>query len=176
MDNYGDENLDRGAGNGPSQGPIRSTNMMECSVSVKIPQFYSENPEWWFAQVESAFSVAGIIRDDTKCGYVVANLDKTAFPLVWGVISSLPTQGKYDAIKSRIINAYAEINVSKLRRLLRGQELGEDRPSVFLERMKTLAAGRCNDDVLKLIFMEQMPETIRGILAISDTEDLSRLS
>lgn len=146
------------------------------AVSVKIPPFYPDNPEWWFSQVECAFAVSGITRDETKYSYVVMNLDKTVMPLIWDVVSAPPTHLQYETLKERILSTFSESNETKLRRLLRGQELGNEKPSFFLQKLRTLAAGQYNNEVLKTIFFEQLPENVKGILAVSDTIDLSWLA
>jgi len=54
--------------------------------------------------------------------------------------------------------------------------MGDDKPTVFLQRIRNLAGGQCNDNVLRSLFMEQLPEHVRGILAISQLDDLATLA
>lgn len=39
-----------------------------------------------------------------------------------------------------------------------------------------MAAGQVTDEILKSIFMEQLPENVRTILAISEVQDLAKLA
>ncbi|KAK2578544.1 hypothetical protein KPH14_012573 [Odynerus spinipes] len=126
---------------------------------VKLPPFWKENPSLWFVQVESAFAIHRITSDDTKFRYVVLNLDPTALPLVSDIVSRPPEGKKYEALKARLIGAFDETTESKLRKLLRGHEIGDEKPSVFLQRLKNLAG-----------------ESIRTVLAISEVADLSKLA
>lgn len=75
-----------------------------------------------------------------------------------------------------MIGSLDETAESKLRKLLRGNEIGDQRPSVFLQKLRNLAGGQCNDNVLRTLFMEQLPENIRTVLAISEVTDLSKLA
>ncbi|RLU20852.1 hypothetical protein DMN91_007466 [Ooceraea biroi] len=61
------------------------------------------------------------------------------------------------------------------RRLLGSHELSDEKPSVFLQKLRNLAAGQVTDEILRTIFMEQLPENVRAILAISEVSDLGRL-
>ncbi|KYM98107.1 hypothetical protein ALC62_11196 [Cyphomyrmex costatus] len=87
-----------------------------------------------------------------------------------------PLEGKYLAIKNRIINTLEGINQSRLRKLLRSHEIEDDKPSVFLQRLRHLAGGHCTDSVLRTLFLEQLPDSVRAVLAISDGEDLFKLA
>ena len=59
---------------------------------------------------------------------------------------------------------------------LNAVEIGDEKPSLFLQRLKNLAGGQCNDNVLKTLFMEQLPDNIRAVLAISEVTDLNKLA
>lgn len=69
-----------------------------------------------------------------------------------------------------------ETSASRLRKLLTAHELGEDKPSILLQKMRNLAEGQVTDGVLRTIFLEQLPENVRAILSISEVGDLSKLA
>jgi len=60
--------------------------------------------------------------------------------------------------------------------LLKGQVGFEGKPTHFVAHLRRLNGGMCNDTVLKSILFEQLPETCRGILAASKSEDLQELA
>ena len=78
-------------------------NFGTSSVSVKPPQFYRNNPEGWFRQLESQFHLAGITKSVTKYHYVIAALpeDIACDPLV----DDIGQTAQEDLIKSRLISA-----------------------------------------------------------------------
>jgi hypothetical protein len=43
-------------------------------VAVRLPSFYAEEPEEWFASAEAQFTLAGITEQNTKF-YVFSQLD-----------------------------------------------------------------------------------------------------
>jgi len=82
----------------------------------------------------------------------------------------------YDRMKERIINAFSSSNETKLRQLLKGQVGFEGKSTHFVAHLRRLNGSMCNDTMLKSILFEQLPETCRGILAASETEDLQELA
>lgn len=62
---------------------------------------------------------------------MLTNLDPATIPFVADIITNPPLNGKYEAIKRRIIEAFGESQEAKLRKLLRGQEILDERPSHF---------------------------------------------
>lgn len=59
---------------------------------------------------------------------------------------------------------------------MRGEIISDGKLSLILNRIRHLSRGRCSDEVIKSIFLEHLPESCRAVLAISDTDDLSRLA
>lgn len=150
--------------------------MLSAASLIKIPPFWRENPTLWFSQAEAAFAISRVTSDDTKFRYIILNLDNAALPFVADLLASPPTQNKYEALKGRTLDSFDETQETKLRRLLRGQELGDEKPSNCLHRIKNLAGGQCSETILRTIFMELLPDNIRTILAISEVTDLTKLA
>ncbi|XP_046802976.1 uncharacterized protein LOC124418977 [Lucilia cuprina] len=144
----------------------------------KLPPFWKENPKLWLMQIESIFGISGITRDETKFQYVIGNIDSNFLPHVSDILESPPSDGtsKYQAVKDRLIGTFSESQESKLRRLLKSHQLGDQKPSHFLQVMRNLASGQLNDALLKTLFLEQLPEDVRSILVISQVSDVSALA
>ncbi|XP_076232889.1 uncharacterized protein LOC143178244 [Calliopsis andreniformis] len=157
-------------------GQQQNSGAINATSSVRLPPFWKENPGLWFAQVEAALSIARISSDDSKYRYVVVHLDQNILPMVSDILIDPPQQNKYQTIKSRIINAFEETNESKLRKLMHGLEISEEKPSNFLQKLRNLSNGQCNDSILRSLFLERLPDNIRSILAISEVSDLQKLA
>lgn len=150
---------------------------VETIKNVKLPaQFWHNDPELFFSVAESQFALNNITADITKFRLLIGNLDAKTLATVADIVNKPPEQDKYDAIKKRIIDSFAESQETKLRRLLHGLSLGDDKPSAFLQRLRNLAGTSCNDNILRSLFLEQMPENIRGILAVAETTALSDMA
>ncbi|XP_076545673.1 uncharacterized protein LOC143305527 [Osmia lignaria lignaria] len=153
------------------------TNATVYSASLKkLPPFWKENPVLWFAQVEAAFDLARITSDETKYRHVITHLDQVVLPFVADILTQPPARGKYEAIKNKIIGTFDESPESKLRHVLRGRGLGDEKPSYYLQRIRNLAGGQISENVLRSLFLDQLPDNIRSILAISETQDLGKLA
>ncbi|XP_071580672.1 uncharacterized protein [Temnothorax nylanderi] len=161
----------------PQEGNEEKGYELNAVKALKLPQpFWRDNPARYFTVAEMTFALHRVTSDDSKYRYVVIHLDADFLGLVGDIIDSPPTHGKYEALKQRIIDSLSESQETRLRRLLRGQAMGDEKPSVFLQRLRNLAGGQCNDSVLRSLFMEQMPEHMRGILAISQLDDLATIA
>lgn len=141
-----------------------------------MPPFWKENPALWFAQVEAAFAIHRITGDESKFRYVVLHADQSVLPFVADLITAPPAQDKYLKLKERICTVLGKTSATKIRRLLGSHEMGDEKPSIFLQRLRNLAVGQVTDEILKSIFMEQLPENMRSILAISEVQDLTKLA
>ena len=78
------------------------------AVSLKLPPFWTADPELWFARAESQFNTRQppVTSDRTRFDYVVAALDNTTCREVAAVIRAPPLDRAYDAIKASLIEAF----------------------------------------------------------------------
>lgn len=166
----------------PPQGqnvpPENHNHVDEVNVvrNLKIPPFWRENPMLWFAQVEATFALNNINGDATRYRHVITQLDSQTLPAIADIIVNPPPAEKYLAIKNRIVSSFAETTESKLRKLLRGLDPSNDKPTLLLQRIRNLADGQVGDALLRTLFLEQLPEYVRGVLVISGDLDLSALA
>ncbi|XP_051172356.1 uncharacterized protein LOC127288761 [Leptopilina boulardi] len=144
---------------------------------LRLPEFIRSDPSLWFAQVELIFESAGIFFQRSKAGAVVTALDYEVVQTFGDLLTNNNfVENLYSAIKKRVIENFSISPEAKLRSILKGEVIGEGKRSLILSRIRHLGRGRCNDKVLKAIFLEHLPANCRTILAISDTNDLSRLA
>ncbi|XP_011634814.1 uncharacterized protein LOC105425653 [Pogonomyrmex barbatus] len=107
---------------------------------------------------------------------LAANADTAILPHIKDLIMNPPSNNKYDALKERVLNIFSVSQSAKLRQLLKGQVLGDKKPSHFLLKLKNLAGDQVTDSILKTLFMEQLPENYRIILATIDEPDLDKFA
>ena len=75
---------------------------VEHAVSLKLPTFWTSQPEVWFAQTEAQFNLRGITADDTKYFYVLAALNQQTATRLLDLISRPPIDDKYKKLKDRL--------------------------------------------------------------------------
>lgn len=144
-------------------------------ISVRPPPFWKTNPTLWFAQIEAQFDLSGITADKTKFNHVLAAVESDVLNSVLDLILKPPADNKYLAIKSRLIEIHSESEESKIRKLLQGLEIGDQRPSQLLTRMRSLAGTNVSDPLLKSLWISRLPSTTQSVLtALND--DLQQLA
>lgn len=151
-----------------------------CRVSVRVPPFWPEEPEIWFAQVEGQFTISGITNDTTKFNYVISQLENKYSREVKDIIISPPQADKYEKLKTELIKRLTASNEKKLQQLLMHEDLGDRKPSQFLRHLKSLVGMDVPDDFLRTIWTSRLPHGVQTVLAgqpsttsIDDLADLA---
>ncbi|XP_011884092.1 PREDICTED: uncharacterized protein LOC105571234 [Vollenhovia emeryi] len=143
----------------------------------KIPPFWRQAPEDWFLRVEASFRNANITVDSTKVDYLIASLDPEVISHIRDLIQEDPLPANlYKALKDRVLATFAVSPEARLRQLLKGQVLGDRRPSHLLSQMNQLNGGQCSPAVLKSLFIELLPEAHKTILVAMNEPDLQKLA
>ncbi|GFR05232.1 uncharacterized protein TNCT_356151 [Trichonephila clavata] len=144
-------------------------------VGVKLPPFWKANPALWFVQLEAQFALAGITADDTKFNHVISAIDSDILNCVCDIILKPPDADKYSTLKNRLIELHSESEASKIRTMLQGLELGDQRPSQLLARMKALAGDTVGEPLLRSLWLGRLPNNTQTILTALK-EDLAGLA
>ncbi|XP_055633966.1 uncharacterized protein LOC129774274 [Toxorhynchites rutilus septentrionalis] len=147
-------------------------------IGIKVGPFWKRDPILWFAQIEAQFTLAGIIREDTRYYHVLAGIDSEILACCSDIIRDPPADDKYTKIKERIIQEYSTSEQNRMQQLLRGCELGDRKPSQLLREMRDLARDVITDEkIIKSLWMQQLPETTQAVLKVSETTlQLSQLA
>lgn len=145
-----------------------------CKVSIKIPPFWPARPEVWFYQVEAQFKLNLITSEDTKFNYLVSQLEPKFVENIWDIVTSTSTT-KYTESKTRLFSLFQESESLRMKRLITGIELGTMKPSQLLQKLRTVATADVSDNLLKTLWLEKLPESIRNILVVSE-EDVNKLA
>lgn len=140
------------------------------SVVSRIPEFWRDQPRLWFLQFEAVVN-AQKQGDDYKFNMVMARLQKEEVKQIGDILAAPPEDGKYIALKNRLIDCYEESEKTKLQKLISNTDLGDQKPSQLWRRMKELANGNIKDNMLKLMWLRQLPHSVTSVLAA--TEELS---
>lgn len=144
-------------------------------VSVKLPPFWNETPKLWFAHIEAQFNNCNVVAELTKYNTVVAALDQKILNVVSDIVLSPPQDNQFTVLKEALIARLSDSESVQLKKLFSELDLGDKRPSQLLREMRNLAMGRVTDSVLKPLWIQQLPQQVQAILAVS-TEVLDKLA
>ena len=148
----------------------------EHAVSLKLPTFWPCQPEVWFAQAEAQFNLRKISSDDTKYYYVLSALDQPTATRLLHLISKPPTEGKYAALKDRLVATFGLSRTERASRLLHFRELGDTKPSNLMDEMLALLGDHPPCLLFEQLFLERLPEDIRIQLVDANVDDYRHLA
>jgi hypothetical protein len=143
------------------------------AVALKLPMFWTSQPEVWFAQAEAQFAIKKITTDATRYYYVVAALDQDTAGRLLDTLRNPPANDKYVSIKQQLLRTYGLTRRERAARLLDMPGLGDRKPSALLSEMRSLSGGHTDCMLFEEVFLRQMPTDIRLQLAQQDFTDLN---
>lgn len=151
---------------------------LQVLEAYKVPEFKKELAETWFMQLETYFKLRRINSDETKYGMVITSIDTQTLSEIIDGIVDLKEGNKYEYVKKNIIGMLGRSTQSKLNELLSNIEMGSMKPSKLLRKMQSLAKDKVTDELLRSMFMKQLPTTISCILQVSDANlnELAKLA
>jgi len=76
------------------------------AVSLKLPAFLASRPDVWFQQTEAQFALCNITDSTTKYFYLLTSLDPVVAERMAGGVAAVPTEGKYEYLKSKLMEVY----------------------------------------------------------------------
>ncbi|XP_053948461.1 uncharacterized protein LOC128856970 [Anastrepha ludens] len=120
--------------------------------------------------MEAQFINGSITRDNSKYNHVISVLEPEYLSMVSDLIRSPPAENKYESLKNRLISEYTQSDQRKLRVLLTEIELGDDKPSYLLRKMRDLTKNALTDEAIKSLWIERLPENVRAVVAISNDD------
>ena len=146
------------------------------AIAVKLPDFWTTNPEIWFHQAEAQFALRHVVSEETKYYYVLAALDQNTAQRLLDLLSNPPAANKYTAIKQRLLSTFALSETDRAAKLLNMPPLGDRKPSALMDEMLVLLGNHQACFIFKHLFLQHMPDDIRITLASEQTDDLRRLA
>lgn len=150
-------------------------NIAAITVSSRVPDFWVDQPRLWFYQVEAILAPQKL-SDEAKFNMVITKLTKEVIQQLTDLLQ-LPTSARrYDTLKERLLTIYEESETRQVQKLISEMELGEQRPSQLLRRMRDLARGKIPDDTLKILWVSHLPPPVRAIITVADSADLDVLA
>lgn len=148
---------------------------VSVNTKVRLPEFFTENVDLWFWQVECAFTAASITADARRYNAIIGQLpSKVIFKLADLKDRPPPVGAMYDVLKERIIREYGDSQLTRITKLLEDMALGDRKPSQLLADMRAKAASTdINEGLLQQLWMRNLSSTIRAILSADSVTPLT---
>jgi hypothetical protein len=145
------------------------------TVASRVPDFWADQPRLWFVQFEAVVE-SQRLTEAAKQNLVVAKLNKTAIQQVSDLLLAPPAERKYQTLKERLLQVFEESETRQFQKLLGEMELGSQKPSQLLRRMKDLARGKIPDATLQIMWNSHLPPGVQAVLAVTQETDLANLA
>lgn len=158
----------------PAPGPS-SAELSQITVSSRIPEFWTDAPRLWFVQFEAVLANQKL-GDEAKYHLVITKMAKDTIQQVTDLLLQPPCKEKYTVLKERLLAVYEESENRQIQKLIGEMDLGDQKPSQLLRRMRDLARGKIPDDTLRILWQGHLPPAARAVLAVTDMQDLESLA
>ena len=146
-------------------------------VALKLPIFWPEAAEVWFAQADAQFAIKSITVSKTKFYHTVASLPQDVAAQILDLIRAPPVGDPYEVLKEHLTTLYSLNNYQRFEALVSLPLTGDQKPSHLMNRMLALLADDYKPDfILRGLFLCCLPIEVRSHLLqekISDPRALA---
>jgi hypothetical protein len=144
---------------------------------LKIPAFWSSNPEAWFLMVEGQFVLKGVTQDTLKFYHVLGSLPETAVRGLGDLMRGPPPEDAYTQLRTRLLAAHTLTEFQRMEKLLAAQAFGGQKPSDMLHDLVQFCPdGEEQTRIFRYLFLQRLPTEIRIILAEDRDSTLAALA
>lgn len=142
-------------------------------VSVKLPPFWDEMPEIWFAQAEAEFEVSQIVRERTRYSYLMGALPRETLMKVVDIIKVPHPTTPYTHLKEQVLSRLSTSEEARLSKLLYHVEMGDRSPSELYRHMVQLAGGSADlsTTLIQKLWKSRLPKSIEVALIAVDAKE-----
>ena len=153
------------------------------SVSVKLPTFWTHDPDLWFLQTESVFNTRTpkVTRDATKFDHVVTALPADALNKVQNIIRMpATTPDRYQRLKTTLQTTYgktaAQRHVELIEYASSKEPVLDVKPSNMLMYINDLIGDSKDAFVRAVHILNRLPHSVRTTLSTSSAPNNEALA
>ncbi len=116
-----------------------ATTAFIVAVSVKLPEFWLDDPEMWFAQAEGTFRRANITVSAIKYDYVQMKLSLKASTSLREIVHAAASlTDPYECLKEKLTARYTKSRWRLVFKLFDHPDLGDRQPSEMMDSLLSL--------------------------------------
>ena len=111
---------------------------MAANVSMKLPVFWPDAAEVWFAQADAQLTIRNVTVSKTKFYHLVAVLPQEVASQIMDLICPPPAEDPYGVLRECLITLYTLNNYQRFEALVSLPLSGDQKPSHLMNRMLAL--------------------------------------
>ena len=108
------------------------------TLTVKLPTFWPDKTEAWFAQAEANFRARRITSQKTQFNLAVVALDADTIDGVLDLIEQPPDEDSYDKLKARLVQSFKMSTVDRIKPALEFPTLADENPIKLADKIIAL--------------------------------------
>ena len=143
-----------------------------AAVHMKLPTFWPDTAEVWFAQADAQFAIRNLTSSKTKFYHAVAVLPQEVASQILDLIRAPPSGDPYGVLRERLITLYTLNDYQRFEALVSLPLSGDQKPSHLMNRMLALLPDDYKPDfILRGLFLRRLPIDVRSHLLREKVDD-----
>lgn len=145
------------------------------ATAIKLPTFWTNCPDAWFAHTEIQFQSKSITVDRTKYEYLVTALPQEVIVTVLDFIQNPPSTNLYEGLKKTLLDRLSMSESKRLDKILSESEMGDQKPSQFYRSLLLLAGTTVSSELIYKLWLRKLPKSLNIALTGSGHTELNVL-
>jgi hypothetical protein len=158
--------------------PAPAAPALVAPVAVKLPSFWVEDPNLWFAQAESIFRRSRVTAPLTMYDHVMAVLPQNLLPAIRDLLPTiLEDNNPYEVLKLRLVQSFGPTTWQLCNKLIDHPGLGDGRPTQLMNEMQALLPpGEPAGLIFQALYLRRLPVSLREHLGARKFENARELA
>lgn len=165
-----------GTSSAANNAKAENAEMVQSAARIELPSFIEGNIKLWLTLVEHKFSLHRITSEQTKYSHLACSLPAEVAVRVADFLVKPPSRRPYMELRELLEREYEDSTNARITKLLDECELGDQKPTMLLRRMRSLAKNEVTDSFLLTRFLRALPEQIRTVIAATGAKDLDKVA
>jgi hypothetical protein len=145
--------------------------------NFRLPDFWPDQPENWFAMAEVQFCLSCVTSNVDKNCHLLLALPKASYRLVSHLVTQVPEDDSYENVKAVPFSHHVLSDYQRVELMSKMEPLGARKPSDLLAAMMELCPpAHTNSPFFLFFFLQRLPREIRVLLSKEDPADIRKIS
>ena len=138
---------------------------LAANISMKLPVFWPDAAEVWFAQADAQFALRNVTVSKIKFYHAVAVLPQEVASQILDLIRAPSAGDPYGVLRKRLITLYTLNNYQQFADLVSLPFSGDQKHSHLMNRMLALLPDNYKSDfILRGLFLRHLPIDVQSHL------------